>query len=188
MRIGYAVDDAMHRALIVGLRRRWCPEAELMPGHMRGRTKLSRRREVAKICEELALKGVDAVVFLTDCDVRPWRQVQQEERQRVPPERSALTVVGVADRNGECWICMDADYVATVTGLPASDFRVNDPSGPFKAATADMGEAEIAKVIAEAPLRHWLRNDSFEDFYKQVRSLSQRLGCTVENLLDREIL
>lgn len=64
MKIGYSADDRGHEALIRGLHRRWCPTAEILRGHFRGDLRLARRREVPKICEELALKGADVLVFL----------------------------------------------------------------------------------------------------------------------------
>jgi len=45
MKIGYSVEGSTDRAVIRGLRRRWCPEAELIEGKVRGSTRLSLRRE-----------------------------------------------------------------------------------------------------------------------------------------------
>jgi hypothetical protein len=46
----------------------------------------------------------------------------------------------------------------------------------------DHKETEIAALVCHAPLRRWLLNPSFEDFYEQTRNKSQVLGCAVENL------
>lgn len=66
MRIGFSVEGSTDAALLRGLRDRWCPEAELLAGNMRGTTRQSARREIAKICVELKAKGVDVIVFLRD--------------------------------------------------------------------------------------------------------------------------
>ena len=190
MRIGYSADDSAHRAFIIGLHRRWCPGAEIVEGHFRGDLKLRRRFEIPMICEELAMKGVDVMVFLTDGDGRPWREVQKEELGRFPPQHSPTTVVGVADRNVECWICADVDYVAGRSNRHAAIFRVVDPKGAFEDALAitsvNRREAEVSELVAQAPLHRWLHNDSFKAFYEALRDLSQQQGCQIENLLDRQ--
>jgi len=40
----------------------------------------------------------------------------------------------------------------------------------------------IAELVQHAPLAHWLRNESFEEFYENARDVSQQLGCDVETL------
>lgn len=189
MKIGYSVEGATDRALVVGLKRRWCEHAELVEGHFRGTTGQSRHRELPRICDELALKGADVMVFLSDANGREWRKVLAEERTRFPADRIAVSVIGVADRNVECWICCDANYVAGRIGGPSALFSVADPKGSFEGAMgisrANRKEREIAELVEKAPLHHWLRNDSFRDFYEQARDLSQRQDCQIENLLDR---
>lgn len=190
MRIGYSADDSAHRALIIGLHRRWCPGTEIVEGHFRGDLKLRRRSEIPKICEEFEMKGVDVMVFLTDGDGRPWRDVQREELTRFPPQRLAMTVVGVADRNVECWICADAGDVAGQSNRPVAVFRVNDPKDAFNEAlgvtSMNRKEAEISELVERAPLHRWLHNGSFRAFYEALRALSQQRGCHMENLLDRQ--
>ncbi len=186
MRIGYAVEGSTDRAVVRGLCDRWCRGAELAEGHFRGSTALSRRREIPKICEEFAIKGVDVMVFVTDANDRPWREVLGEERARIPPPRLALSIVAVPERNIECWICCNADYVATRLGVSAAEFRVPDPKDNFQTAMRiardDRREAEIAELVREAPLQYWLASPSFSDFYEQVRDMSQQIGCEIENL------
>ncbi len=147
------------------------------------------RREYARICDELQLKGVDVMIFLTDCDTADWRVVQRNERDRFPAERLELSVHGVADRNIECWICVEADYIAGRLQIEARVLRVADPKGVFQAAMRitrdDRKEVEIAALVREAPLHRWLREPSFEDFYEQLRDKSARLGCQMENLRER---
>lgn len=156
MRIGYSVEGSTDRALLRGLQRRWCPAAEMVEGHFRGSTGESLRRELLKICGEFAFKSVDAMVFLMDANDRQWRDVQKEARDRFPGDRLALAVLGVADRNVECWICLEADYVAGVLGVPAADLRVPDPKGRFESAMGidrdDRKEAKIEDLVKNAPL------------------------------------
>jgi hypothetical protein len=186
MTIGYSVEGSTDRALLKGLHDRWCPHVDMVEGHFRGTSGTSRRREISKVCEEFVLKGVDAMVFTTDANDRPWREVKREEQGRFPPARLSLAVVGVADRNVECWICRDAAYVAERLGGIADAFSVADPKSAFEAAIGvtrdDRKEPEIATLVREAPLGRWLNNPSFADFYEQLRDVSQRSGCVIENL------
>lgn len=48
----------------------------------------------------------------------------------------------------------------------------------------DKREAEIAELVVRAPLRNWLVNPSFEEFYQALRRKSKDLKCPIENLLD----
>jgi pantoate kinase len=52
----------------------------------------------------------------------------------------------------------------------------------------DRKEEAISDLVREAPLHSWLRNPSFEDFYNQVRRMSQRLGCQIENIREASAL
>ena len=45
-------------------------------------------------------------------------------------------------------------------------------------------EEEIAMLVEGAPLRQWLGNRSFKDFYERLRDKSQQMGCDIENLLE----
>jgi hypothetical protein len=191
VKIGYSVEGSTDRAFLRGLQKRWCPAAELIEGQFRGTSRLSLRREYAKICEELVLKGAGAMVFLTDGDCENWRDVQRNERAHFPEERRSMVVHGVPDRNIECWICADAGFVADdLRTVRPEELRVPDPKGRFESALGiergDRKEMEIEGLVMRAPLRAWLRNPSFEDFYDQVRALSQRLGCQVPNIWEAE--
>lgn len=186
MKIGYSVQGSTDRAFLMGLQERWCPDAEVVQGPFRGVTGYSLRREYTKICDEFAFKSVDVMVFLTDADDKEWRQVKKNERSCFPQERLALAIHGVADRNIECWLCADPDYIAQRLGIPAEEVRVADPKGRFESAIgidrSDRKEGEITDLVKEAPLRSWLRNPSFEDFYEQALKMSQLRGCKIENI------
>jgi len=124
----------------------------------------------------------------TDGDGADWREVQRVERAKFPANRLFMAIHGVPDRNIECWICADADFIAGRLSIPADQLRVPDPKGRFESALGierdDRKEAEIEALILAALLRVWLRNPSFADFYDQARSLGQRLGCLVPNIYE----
>lgn len=186
MKIGYSVEGSTDRALIHGLVQRWCPGASLEEGSYRGSSGLSRRREIPKICLELWTKRVDVIIFLSDCNNEEWRSVLNDESGRVPENFKHLVIMGICERNVECWICADADWLARQIESDAEVFRVEDPKRPFEEALGitprDRKMEEIAKLVLEAPLKSWLRNRSFEDFYDKVWTKSNELGCRMENI------
>ena len=186
MKIGYSVEGSTDRALLWGLRDRWCPDAQMIQGHFRGSTGVSMRREIRKIWDEFLQKGVDVAVFFMDANDRNWREVKNETRERVPGERLEFTIIGVADRNVECWIWLDPSYVASALRLAPQVLHIGNPKERFVSAMSierdDRKEPEIAALVRDAPLRRWLAEPSFEDFYDQIRAMSLRRACEVENL------
>ena len=192
MKIGYSVEGSTDRAVIKGLTKRWCPYAETVEGKFRGQTQTSRRREIPSICLDLNSKGVNVIVFLTDSnDDSPnaWKTVCRQEEDRCPAEYGHLAIFGVCQRNAECWLCADADWISTKTSRSPSDFRVADPKGVFESALSigrdQKREDLIEGLVQEAPLRNWLRNASFEDFYGKLWQKSKSFpDCAMENLRD----
>lgn len=186
MKIGYAVEGSTDRALITGLAARWCPQALLVEGAFRGSTGMSLRREYRKICDEFIIKEVDVMVFLTDANGQDWREVQRNERQHFPEDRFHQSMHGVCDRNVECWLCADTGWIASQLGAEAVAFEVEDPKRVFERGIGinrdDRKEKQIADLVRDAPLRNWLHNRSFEDFYQQIWHLSGTTGCAIENL------
>jgi len=186
MKIGYSVEGSTDRAVLEGLRQRWCPQAQLVEGHFRGMTDLSRRREIPKICIELQAKGVDCIIFLTDSNGPEWHAILNAERNRCRPEHEHLTIFGVCLRNVESWLSADPDHIANHFGRPRHEFTVKDPKGVVEAAFGitrdDKREAEIVDYVRNAPLRRYLMNPSFEHFYNSVRQKSLQIGCELENL------
>ena len=188
MKIGYCVEGSNDRALLTGLRDRWCPQAELMAGRFRGEFK---RREIPDACFELATKGADLIILLRDSNRENWREVLRRDRERLQPPYANRVVVGVCERNVECWFAADADWIARQFQRQAAEFRVDDPSHIFKSAAGitplENREGEVAKLVADAPLNNWLANSiSFENFYEQLRDQSLGLGCSFENLRERQ--
>jgi hypothetical protein len=190
MKIGYCVEGSTDRATLRGLRQRWCPQAELIEGSFRGTSGQSQRREIRNVCIELTTKGAELIVFLRDANTehRKWRKILKAYEEDCPPKHKHLTIFGVCDRNVECWLCADADWIGKETGHQADEFRVPDPKGPFEEAIGitgfDKKEQEIAALVLRAPLKDWLTNRSFREFYEKLRDKSQEMGCKMENLLD----
>src|SRR5271157_676732 len=104
MKIGYSIEGSTDRAMLRGLQRRWCPQAELVEGRFRGTSRESQRREIPRTCLELALKGADVIVFLRDTNEEDWRRVLKAEEARCRPEHQHLAVFGVCARNAESWL------------------------------------------------------------------------------------
>lgn len=191
MKIGYSVEGSTDRALINGLRDRWCPRATLEEGQFRGNTGARLRDEYEQICLELAYKGVDVMVFLTDANGAKWRKVQENELRKFPDNEKHRAIHGVADRNVECWLCLDPDWLLSVCGsttVARKQLTAKDPKNAFSRLMGidrDKKEEEIAALLQDAPLKTWhKRSTSFRDFYEQCHKLSQRMGCAIENILD----
>jgi len=186
MRIGYCVEGSTDRAVLHGLNQRWCPHAQMIEGSFRGTSGLSQRREIPKVCIELVAKGVELIVFLRDANNEDWREVLRAYEDDCRLEHKYFTVFGVCDRNVECWLCADADWIAKETGHQPNEFRVIDPKGVFAKAMNitgfDRKEPGIAMLVRRAPLKSWLSNPSFEEFYNRIWNKSKETGCKIENL------
>jgi len=188
MRIGYCVEGSTDRATLHGLNQRWCPHAQLIEGSFRGTSGLSQRREIPRVCIELIAKGVELIVFLRDANNEDWRDVLKADEERCRSEHKHLTIFGVCDRNIECWLCADAGWIAGETQRQPAEFRVENPKDVFQEAIGIRGsdkEEEIALLVLRAPLKSWLTNRSFREFYEKLRDKSQEMGCKLENLLDK---
>jgi len=190
MKIGYSVEGSTDRALLEGLRRRWCPQAQSVEGRVRGTSGISQRREIPNTCRELVSKGAALIVFLRDANEENWRAVLNADTDRCCDEHKHLTVFGVCDRNVECWMCADRDWIAKRTAKETAEFQVADPKAAFESALAitarDRKENEIAELVQDAPLRNWLANRSFEDFYDNLWQKSKEHNCRIENLRERQ--
>lgn len=186
MTIGYSVEGATDRAFLEGLRQRWCPDAELIEGSFRGASGRSLRRDIPHICRELDHKGASVIVFLTDANKQDWRQVKQRESDRIPPDFCHRKLYGVAERNIECWLAADRDYLARRLGISPETLKASDPKGVFEhtlgITSYDRKEKDIAAIVCDAPLWSWLKHSpSFKSFYEDARSLSKRQGCVIPN-------
>jgi len=186
VKIGYSVEGSTDRAFLKGLQRRWCPDALLVEGVFRGTSGISLRRDIPKICRELIHKGATTIVFLTDANNQNWREVKDREKNLVPVEFHHLTLYGVADRNIECWLAADKNYLAQRLGISPEDLNVLDPKDVFERALDitryDRQEEKIALIVYSAPLYNWLRfSQSFEAFYEDARLLSKQQGCFIPN-------
>jgi len=189
MIIGYACEDSVHKAFIKGLGKRWCPGADLIEGASRGSTGMSLRREYKKICTELFSKSADVVILLTDNDKSDWCERRENEINKLPQERLEQIILGLPDRNIECWLTCDRNWLSEKLHTDPSKFNCDDPKMPFASAMGitrdDRKEEEIASLIGEAPLGNWLQNESFVNFYNQARDISQRRNCNIENIRNK---
>ena len=187
--IGFSVEGSTDRAFLTGLQRRWRPNIKLIEGSFRGSSGLSLRREVPKICKELSIKGAEVFVFLTDANDQDWREVKTRESRLIPSEYEQLTVYGVADRNVECWLAADREYLSGRLNLDPSQLNIPDPKDVIERALGISGffkAEEIASLVAEGPLRNWIvRSKSFADFYDDSRALSLQLNSPIPNERER---
>lgn len=186
MRIAYCVEGSADRALLRGLRDRWCPRVELVEGRFRG-SRLP-RSQISRECRLLIQQGADLVIFLRDANLEDWREVLRADEAKCPAEFRHRVIFGVCDRNAECWLAADPDHLAAARAWEPAHFTVADPSPAVKSAFGFVGlekeqqEPVVTEYVATAPLRHRLRNRSFEHFYEQVWQRSKELGCELENL------
>ena len=190
MKIGYYVQGDADEAVVWGLRKRWCPDAELAEGQFRGASKESFRREIAKSLMDLkSHKRCDILVFLTDADANPWRDVKRLESDRIPEDCKHLTLFGVADRNIECWLAIDRGALARELKCRVEEIPTDDPSDFIKRhfglpgsnkLDKDDAKARICDYVAQAALRTWIEDsDSFEDFYQQARRWAAQNECSI---------
>lgn len=189
MKVGYSVEGSTDRAFLKGLRDRWCPAIELIEGRFRGRSGQSQRREIPKTCIELSSKGAEVIIFMRDANNENWREVLNADRDRCAANHCHFVIFVVCDRNIECWLCADRDWIASYTSRTAAEFAVHDPKRVFESAmqitTFDKREDEIASLVQGAPLHRWLSNNtSFEVFYDELWRKSKGFACRIENLRD----
>jgi hypothetical protein len=186
MKIGYCVEGSTDRAVLHGLRQRWCPHVVLIEGRFRGTSGERQRREIPRVCAELMDRGAKVIIFLRDANNESWREVLKADEERCRADHKHLTIFGVCDRNVECWLCADADWIAKGTGRQPNEFRVADPKDLFEEAIGitrlDKKEEEIAAMVEQARLKNWLSNPSFEEFYERIWRKSKERGCRIENL------
>ncbi len=196
MKIGYYVQGDADEAVVKGLAKRWCPDAELAEGKFRGASRESFRREIANSLRDLKSdKRCDILVVLTDADANLWRDVKRLEWDRIPEDCQHLTLFGVADRNIECWMAIDRGALARELKCRVEEIPTDDPSDFIKRhfglpgsnkLDKDDAKARIRDYVAEAPLRAWIRNsDSFEDFYEDARDLAAQNECSIPNERER---
>jgi hypothetical protein len=188
MKIGYVVEGDNDAAFLDGLKERWCPDAELLALAFRGSD--LRHRDYPRIIQEARLKDIDVIIFLTDSNTRPWKTVLAEERTQLTKAGGDDVLLGVAERNIECWLCADPDYTAKKLECDREQLTVEDPKNAFCRAMGiqrdDKKRTEIAKLISDAPpLKNWLnKSPSLMHFYTEVRSLSSRMGCYIPDELE----
>jgi hypothetical protein len=106
------------------------------------------------VCIELIAKGVELIVFLRDANNEDWRDVLEADEERCRSGHKHLTIFGVCDRNVECWLCADPDWIAHETQRQPTEFRVENPKDVFQEAIGIRGsdkEEEIALLVLRGP-------------------------------------
>ena len=195
MKIGYYVQGDIDEAVVKGLAKRWCPDAEVEEGQFRGASKESLRGEIAKSLTYLkSYKRCDILVVLTDADANRWRDVKRRESDRIPEDCQHLTLFGVADRNIECWLAIDRSALARELECQVEEIPTDDPSNfikrRFELTERDKkqnAKARVCDYVAQASLKTWIEgSDSFEDFYEQARDLATQNACSIPNERERE--
>ena len=193
MKIGYYVQGDADEAVVKGLAKRWCPDAELVKGPFRGSTKVSLKRElhIALSMDLKDDKGCNILVFLTDADKKRWQKVKQDEWDKIPEDCQHLTLFGVAEENIECWLAIDQEALACELECQEKDIPTENPSksnfikrrfGLTDRDTKQNAKARICDYVAEASLRTWIKDSkSFEDFYEDARDLAVQNGCSFPN-------
>lgn len=182
MKIGYLVEGSTDRAVVHGLQRQLCPEAELVEGRFRGSIRgAGRRRELPKACVELCAKGVDVIVDLNDANEMPWHERRDQERSWAPLEHRHLLVIGAPAPNVEAWLIADPARFQQETRIQCRP-RPDDPKPLVETAFGVTGiekqEDRIAEFVAGSDLRTWAGADSsFAGFLDECRGAAQRLGC-----------
>ena len=149
MKIGFSVEGSTDRAIITGLKNRWCPDAELVEGRFRGQTQTSRHREIPKICQELSIKKAELIVFLTDSNVNSWREVQKAEADKCPLQYQHLSIFAVCLRNSECWLAADPGHIAKCFNRSEPEFRVEDPKPIVESSFGITGTEKQEAAVAE---------------------------------------
>lgn len=194
MKIGYYVQGDTDEAVVWGLAKRWCPDAELdFEERFRGASGESFRREISKSLLALKYNGCDILVVLTDADANPWREVKKRESAKIPTECEHLTLFGVADRNIECWLAIDRDALACELKCPVEDIPSDDPShfvkrkfGLTHRDEKQEAKARVRDYVAQASLRSWIEgSNSFRDFYGDARRFATQNGCLIKNELNK---
>lgn len=190
MKIGYYVQGDADEAVVWGLAKRWCPDAELVKGPFRGSTNVALKREL-HIALSMNLKDdkrCDAIVFLTDADADLWRDVKRRELNSIPTDCQHLTLFGVANRNIECWLAIDRSALARELECSEEDIPKDNPSDFVKRHFGLTGrnkleaKARICNYVTHASLREWIEgSDSFADFYDEARRWAARNECSIPN-------
>ena len=192
MKIGYYVQGDTDEAVVWGLAKRWCPDAELEEGRFRGNSKESFRREIAKSMMDLKSdKRCDILVVLTDADANLWRDVKRRESKKIPDDCQHLTLFGVSDQNIECWLAIDRGALARELQCQVEDIPTGNPSksnfikrrfGLTDRDTKQNAKVRICDYVAQASLKMWIEgSDSFEDFYEDARDLAAQNECSIPN-------
>jgi hypothetical protein len=185
VRIGFVAQGSTDMAFLTGLAARWCEGAEPVEIRFSG-TRFTYRRDIPEACWNAMLKGCDVLVILADSDGADLNAAHKHLRSFVPEKADHFVMTAIAVRNVECWICADADQVASKLSCDASDFQVPDPKAAFERAMGitrdDKKKGEIASLVCGYPsLKPMLDLPSFNRLYNDARRFAKSNGCEIPN-------
>ena len=188
------VEGSVDRAFLRGLKERYCRTAQLVEGIYRGRSGATIRRELT-IELPLLFKKEDCVfvVVLTDSNDQDWMTIFNREFNKVPVDLRYKTIYGVAQRNIECWLCLDRDALARRLNCEPQELDVPDPSrvvkrrfgfvrDPFENEQAEHLVSDFVSDSAYHTLTN--RSSSFKHFWNQVREKAALANCQLSGSLD----
>ena len=195
LRIGCFVEDDIHRAVVEGLLDRWCPAAELVSLMFRGNKAKCLRPDVRlalSVCFNNDL--CDYVVWVTDADDRGWHRKRNEELDRCPDGWKNYILIGVPDRNVECWLALNRSAIAELCNCEQDKIPRDDPSG-FIQRRLHTGERDdegrqgreaIKEFVSHVGLKQWLDDHSFDSFYTDVRAKANEHGCSIPDEYEQQ--
>ncbi|MBU1319397.1 MAG: hypothetical protein KKG33_09860 [candidate division Zixibacteria bacterium] len=189
MKIGYCGEGNADEAFLKGLAHRLCPDAELERGSFRGTALVSERQQFKKTLKVLCdIKCCKYVVMLKDCDKGKWREVKKQFSIHIDSEYEHMVVIGIADRNLECWLALDRPALAAELGCQESEIPVNNPSSFVKSRFGVRSRCRIEEFVkSSAPLKNWVqKGDSFKDFWEQIRDFGKPEDCGIVARMDSD--
>ncbi len=104
-----------------------------------------------------------------------------------------MCVLGVAERNIECWLAIDRGALAKELGCAPDDIPPGDPSGFVKRRfglgkrddAREDAKRRVSQFVACAPLKSWIKGSkSFEEFYGDAKDLGAQIHCNMPNELE----
>jgi hypothetical protein len=167
----------------MGLRDRLECEAEFIEPRIRGKNKISVRRDAAANWRYFQQKGVNLVVRLTDSGIDRWQDVKREETRHFPEQMRSILICGVTSGDVEFWLACDRQYLETQLGIPASrEMPASELVGTIKGAISRHPQfpdcAEVVRhFVLSAPagvFRNWLKDPSLGDLYQECRDAALR--------------
>lgn len=125
---------------------------------------------------------------MTDADEEGWHKKRNGEKQEFSSEQwRDFVLVGVPDRNAECWLALNRSAIAELCNCEQDEIPREDPSGFIQKRLhtrerndeGRKGREAIRDFVSSISLRLWLDDPSFRDFYSDVRARANEHGCSI---------